>query len=243
MKTIRLDGVGDFQFPGEAGYRFARRRFFEALATVCPKLLETLDVPYSVACKQEIELASGSETPSQKLAPKLAKIRGAIDEWCARWNLEDGWCRDLAYDTVLEWIRTPSWKGRWAPDDSEWMDVDAFRSCQFTFSFRPWRYFFETETEYEADLKTSFQKQLKQHLEAAERNAVKEFGLSRTKTKREKDYFYWLARRFFGETAADIARSMPKGLTPRAVEKAIKLLADYLQLSLTPKSKAPRSVG
>lgn len=240
-KTIRLEGAGEFQFPGEAGRRFARRWFFEALAAVRPKLLETLDGPYSVVRKQKIELASGSETPPEKLAPKLAKLRRAIDKWCVRWNLKDSWCRDLAYDTVLEWIRTPSWKGKWAPDDSEWMEVVSFpRSSQFSFSFRSWRYVLERRADYEADLKTSFENQLKRFLEAAEREAIEKCRLVRSKTKREPDHFYWLARRFFGETAADMARSMPKALTPRAVEKAIKSLADYLQLSLPPKTKTRR---
>ncbi|MGO9607221.1 MAG: hypothetical protein ACLQAT_28145 [Candidatus Binataceae bacterium] len=242
-KTNRLEGIGEFHFPGEAGRRFARRRFFEALAAVCPKLLETLEGPYSVARKEKIELASGSETPAEELAPKLAKLRRAIDKWCVRWNLKDGWCRDLAYDTVLAWIRTPSWNGKWAPDDSEWLEVVSFPcSSQFTFSFRPWRFVLERGTEYEANLKNSFENQLKQHLEAAEHNALKRCRLIRSKAKRESDHFYWLARRFFGQTGADMARSMPRGLTPRAIEKAIKSLADYLQLSLPPTRKTRRSV-
>ena len=231
--SIRLEGVGEFQFPGEAGRRFARRRFFEALSDVCPKFLETLDGPYSVVSGQKIELVSGSETPPEKLKLKLAKLRRAIDKWCVRWNLKDGWCRDLAYDTVLEWIRTPTWKGKWAPDDSEWLDDVSFPySFEFTFSFRPWRYVLERRTDYEVALKTSFESRLKQQLEAAEREAVNKWRLIRSRTKREPDHFYWLARRFFGQAAADMARSMPKSITPRAVEKAIKSLADYLQLSL-----------
>lgn len=237
-KAIRLEGLGEFQFPGEAGRQFARRRFFEGLSNVCPKLLETLDGPYFVVSGQKIELVSGSETSPEKLKPKLAELRRAIDKWCVRWNLKDGWCRDLAYDTVLEWIRTPSWKGKWAPDVSEWLDDVSFpKSAQFIFSFRPWRYVLETRTDYEAKLKASFESWLKQQLQAAELEAVEKWLLVRSRMKREPDHFYWLARRFFGETAADMARSMPKGLTPRAVEKAIKSLADYLQLSLPPKSK------
>lgn len=237
-KTIRLEGLGEFQFRGEAGRRFARRRFFEALSDRCPKFLETLDGPYSVVSRLKIELVAGSETPPEKLKPKLAELRRAIDKWCVRWNLKDGWCRDLAHDTVLEWIRTPSWKGKWAADDSEWLDDVSFPcSSQFTFNFRPWSYVLERRTDYEAELKTSFESRLKQQLQLAEREAVEKWRLVRSKTKREPDHFYWLARRFFGETAADIARFMPKGLTPRAVEKAIKSLADYLQLSLPLKSK------
>jgi len=240
-RTARLEGVGEFQQPGETSREQARRIFFSTLAEIRPEFLATLDEgPYQVILKENIQLVQGSETPPEELSQKLQKLRKAIEVWCARWGLKDDWCRSLAYETALEWICTPDSRGKWAPEVWEWLLPVSFpRSREFTFRFRPWNYVLETQPRYETELRVSIEKRIREELEAAEQAAIEEYGLVRTTTKRKQLHFYWLARRFLGEPASDIARFSPKQLTARAVEKAIKSLADYLQLSLPLKAKDP----
>lgn len=241
--TARLEGIGEFQQPGEASCEQARRLFFETLAEIRPKFLATLEKgPYHVILKENIQLVGGSETPPEELRRKLQKLRKAIEVWCARWDLKDEWCRRLAYDTALEWIRTPGNRRKWAPEDWEWLAPGSFpRGPEFTFSFRPWNYVLETRPKYEAELMVFLKKCLQEQLDTAEQVAVERYGLVRSRAKREPIHFYWLARRFLGESAADIARFSPKQLTTRAVEKAIRSLADHLQLTLPPRKPTIRS--
>ncbi len=242
-RTARLEGIGEFQEPGEASRQQARRFFFERLAEIRPRFLATLEEgPYQVILKENIQLVPGSETPTEKLRQKLQKLREAVEIWCAQWNLEDDWCRRLAYDTVLAWIRTPRKRHKWAPEDWEWLAPVSFpRGPKFTFAFRPWNYILETRSNYETGLRLYLEKRLQEHLETAEQEAIEMYGLVRSRTKREPIHFYWLARRFLGETAADIARFSPKPPTARAVQKAIKSLADHLQLTLPPQKTKTRA--
>ncbi len=83
----------------------------------------------------------------------------------------------------------------WAEEDWEWIAAASFPKFRdFEFKFKGWSCVLTTWRDFEAAALASYRDRLDQFREDAERAAVEDLRLVRTKSKRNADHYYWLAR-------------------------------------------------
>jgi len=177
--------------------------------------------------------------------PDPAVPREKVREWMRRWNLEAEWCRKAAEQFVLVWWRRTQRGGqayrfealkRRAHHDEK--AAQPFMDCRLKIDFGSWPLTQWTKPKFKERCRKKFEKELLAFCSEIEKKAVA-IGMIRTREKRERDHFNWLARRLIKrESATAIQRTipLPDRPTTRAINKAINTLASELDLRL-PKSK------
>lgn len=159
--------------------------------------------------------------------PELLDLRTAMVEWSERYLLPTPAVLDAVFDelcSLAEMTRQLRFRALRFADISD--------APRFEFEFQSWTPRWTSRSNYEKELRTEFDIQLQDYLEAQEREAI-ERGLERSPEKRgqfgarDDQHFTWLARFQVGneeerEIAEDVSRSI------RAVQDAISKTADLV---------------
>jgi len=166
---------------------------------------------------------------SDRLATRMtlnAHGHSQLDEWAARWNLCDDWCKLWAIQTMIHWSFDRKsgleWHYPWGKE--------SVRLRPLTVSLRPWHITAETCAAYESYARRAFEKELRQYCDGAER-----WQLPRSPEKRYRDDLQWLALyQVKGKSAAGIWKGLLRGdkRGRTAVHKAIVDLSKEIDLTL-----------
>lgn len=102
---------GEFDFPdGRAGRSsYLQSEFLKAVSQHAPQVwddlyeLQAFAVPLAEAWLswQEIRLGRADN----HLRESISELTAALDEWARRWNLNEEWCLQRAYDALRWWTR------------------------------------------------------------------------------------------------------------------------------------------
>ncbi len=161
---------------------------------------------------------------------ELRGLRNSLKKWAARWYLIDPWCLEWALQTISMWSLNPNFRG-WFHNA---IAVGRLETENLTVDLGRWDPSRESRDGFEAKAKAWFEHALKEYCDAVEAQSIGA-GLKRTPEKRSREHFAWLARfQIRGEKPADIWRFHPVRHhgSRRAVEKAIKDLAQFIGLTL-----------
>jgi hypothetical protein len=238
-------GSGEYEDSLQRNSQFhARRRFLHAVFELKPEIRVSLhDEPLKVLRA----LIKSTEPPPfgwigwvwkrLNLEPSLEPLRQALLIWRNQWGLTEPWFDECALVELCSYCEKELMPERPAGDPSLRMlkALGYEEPPPFSFSKGRWDPTGERRAVYEAHARQSFDAALKNHLDAAEKEA-RARGLRRTPEKREAEHFAWLARVYLnGETPAQVWRSLPRGdrRSRRAVEQAIKRLAKFIGTDLS----------
>jgi predicted HicB family RNase H-like nuclease len=161
--------------------------------------------------------------------PELLDLRTAMVEWSEQYLLPTPAVLDAVFDelrSLAEMTRQLRFRALRFADISD--------APRFEFEFQAWTPRWTSRSNYEKELRTEFDIQLQDYLEAQEREAIEQ-GLERSPEKRgqfgarDDQHFAWLARfqvgkEEIGEIAEDVSRTF------RSVQDAIRETADLVDI-------------
>lgn len=183
----------------------------------------------------------------------IAAFKASLFEWSRRHNLNDMWCRERAYETLDLWSHIPACrKAHLWQDESAWQTImpqvasgGGRTNFDFVFSYNT----LYPREGFRRDVKQRIleacEKELDAFLDKREQMA-REGGMVATPQKHAQEHFEWLVRRQVqGMTCQAIfdlyqeqvksmrgTQAIPRSFgTVRAVEKAVKELADFIGLT------------
>jgi hypothetical protein len=242
-KSSRLGG-GEFQYA--RGFNAARQE--PGLTENGPRK-ERLEKE-ALFCLAVFEAEPEAQTSLKEISDSLPNAVGAsgipsvpekaISDWCSRWNLSAGWCREAAEQFVLQWwLEAQPGGEQFSSEELRKRSSAQERTTQLLqdplkIDFGFWPVTQQTRKEFEEQCRDRLKQELKAFCDSVEKQAVAA-DMVRTPEKRAFDHFYWLARRVVhGESAADMKQSTASlnDVSIRAINKAVNALARDLQLTL-----------
>ena len=235
-------GPTDYEWPSrERSPIIARSRFFEAVRTHAPQVLEDLraepiDLVVRIATTEEISIPPVWQDLIEAVEssdPDLVALHDVVLGWSHRWHLDTDWCRDQALRTLIMWTTVPvddPARTTWSLERGSLFQPVLRGWPPFRFYHAPWDPTFTSRTTAVKALHDAFDQKLAQYLNSVE-DAAMAMGMQSTPEKRTDDHFAWLARyQIGGESFDRLAKDVFRDR--RTVAAGIKAAARLIGLPL-----------
>jgi hypothetical protein len=177
----------------------------------------------------------------------IAEFRLRLMEWSRRYNVDEEWCRESAFETLDLWFHKPCpcKEKLWYWDDLTLLHPEVLRETrQFIFKFETLYPFRTSRKEFENHIREAFESKLKDYLKAADSSARDHGGLP-TMREIKLEHFRWLVMHqvkkapmtgkqiFEWYKAKSHSEDLPHIDAETTVVRAVKRLAD--EIGLTPR--------